>query len=73
MTTDSYKPHIEPIDPVNGSKKGKWMHVFTDRNTLWAITDSGEVFRRGQDYNGQMGNGTATGALLYLTKMALTY
>ncbi|MCT4582733.1 MAG: hypothetical protein N4A35_15060 [Flavobacteriales bacterium] len=70
LTDNSFQPHIEPVDPVNGDRRGKWKHVFTDRNTLWAITDSGEVYRRGQDYNGQLGNGTGAGALLYLTKMA---
>lgn len=70
LTDNSFQPHIEPIAPINGARRGKWKHVFTDRNTLWAVTDSGEVYRRGQDYNGQLGNGTGAGALLYLTKMA---
>jgi alpha-tubulin suppressor-like RCC1 family protein len=70
LTTNSFKPHIEPVNPINGAKKGKWTHVFTTRNALWAITDSGEVFRRGQDLSGAMGNGTSSGNILYLTKMA---
>ncbi len=69
-TNNSFKPHIEPVDPVNGGRRGKWKYVFVDRNTLWALTDSGEVYRRGVDYNGQLGNGTGVGDLKYLTKMA---
>lgn len=68
-TTNSYKPHIEPIDPSSGVRRGKWKYVYADRNTLWAVTDSGEVYRRGQDLNGQLGNGTSASTLMYLKKM----
>lgn len=63
------EPVIQVIDRVNGEKIGKWTHVFADRTTIWAITDEGEVFRRGYADHGQLGNGSATAHITYLTKM----
>ncbi len=67
--TDALKPVVQPINPVNGEKIGKWKHVFATRTTLWALTDEGEVFRRGYAYNGQLGNGSTSAHLPFLTKM----
>lgn len=66
---NSLKPVVQVIDPVNGDKIGKWKYVFGTRTMLFAVTDEGEVFRRGKAINGQLGNGSTTENLEYLTKM----
>ena len=68
-TENALKPVIQPIDPVNGGKIGKWKYVFATRTSLWALTDEGEVFRRGYASNGQLGNGSTSAHLTFLTKM----
>ncbi len=69
-TTNALRPVVQVIDRSKGEKRGKWTHVFTTRTTLWAITDDGEVFRRGSPVFGQLGNASTTESLIYLTKMA---
>ncbi len=69
-TTNAVKPVVQVINRANGEKNGKWKHVYTQRSSLWALTDEGEVFRRGVAVNGQLGNGSTTVALPYLTKMS---
>lgn len=69
-TNNALKPVIQVVDPINGPKIGKWKHVFIEPRVLWAITDEGEVFRRGKANNGQLGNGSASTPLPYLTKMS---
>ncbi len=67
---NSLKPVVQVIDPVDGEKIGKWKYVFGTRSMLYGVTDEGEVFRRGRALNGQLGNGSTTENLEFLTKMS---
>ncbi len=69
-TTHALEPVVQVIDRSQGEKNGKWKYVFAQRTSLWALTDQGEVFRKGFAVSGQLGNGSTTTVLKYLTKMS---
>lgn len=57
-----------PQNPED-TRKGKWKYLWATRGVLWALTDSGEVFRMGGANSGQLGNNSLSVNLDVLTKL----
>ena len=67
-TSDARRLFAVPENPTD-DRKGKWKYIWATRGALWALTDSGEIYRKGDANSGQLGNNSSTNNLHFLTKM----